>query len=146
MYKIISGLKQPFIAILGALMCLYILIPLSTAIFLGFSLTIPDEVFVFAASILETLAIALSAFITSLVVNWFAKEFEVRTTVFMVLVALVLFVLFRMEALVISQVDQSRWIGHWLLKLVFQTTVFIAAAFGGVWVVTARRNKKNTKR
>ena len=139
--------KMIFSLIAGPLLCVYILIPLLSALFLKCLPLVPKEHVLLAFTILGAMAVAASGFLMSLIISYFSISREIRTTLYGVLIASILIVVCSFIFLPVPpQVNRT----HWLLKITLDTAINIVAllcfAIIGAWVyATIRKSVKQAR-
>ena len=138
--------KRIFSLIAGPVLCVYILIPLFSALFLRCLPLVPKEYVLLAFSILGAMAFAASGFLMSLIISYFSINREIRTTLYGVLIAVILLVVY---AFVYCPVPPQINRTHWLLKITLDIAVGVvflfALAIMGAWLIARRRRLKVQK-
>ena len=135
--------KRIFSLIVGSVLCVYILIPLFSALFLGCLPLVPIEYVLLASSILVAMAVAASGFLMSLIISYFSINREIRTTLYGVLIATILLVVY---AFVYCPVPPQINRTHLLLKITLEIAVDVVFLLGfaimGAWLVARKRHSK----
>lgn len=148
MAKIISTkarVKQICFLIAGVILCVYIFVPLFSAISARLLLLVSSRgnlsELLFLSSILDTIAFAASGFLQGLIISYGCINREVMTTLFGSLAAGGLLIISFCTSLFGPAADEVI-LGDLLLKVGFHIVFLVVLAIFAAWLVARKRHLK----
>jgi len=139
-------IKRIFSLIIVPVLCVYILIPLLSALLLGGTFLVPKEYVLLAFSILGAMAFAVSGLLMSLIVSYFSINKEIKTTLFGVLIVVTILTVNSVYYFSIfpapPEVNRTRCLLGITLDLVVDVVFLLGFAIMGAWLIARKRLSK----
>jgi len=132
--------RQFFVALFGATLCIFILIPLCTATLLWFSLGVESIHYLFVTSFCQIIALGLAGFLTALFMSTCVPGRETKTTIIGILIVTLFYVLTMAPYAVTGK---SGWKLYLFSEMIMGVLFLVGGAIISSWFIAKMRSSKS---